>query len=208
MKKSAFENATFLKSAYSLKECPVFETVHGQEHFEIAMVGRSNVGKSSLINHLLSNSKLAKVSSTPGKTQGINFFLIDDENYLVDLPGYGYAKVAKTLKEKWSQILDDYFQKRSSLSLILFLLDIRRDPSPDDAAFFSWAKFHQKPIVVVFTKCDKVKKSELAPLTKQMVDKLIALGASSPLSYVYTSIHDKQSRKVLIDKINQILEIT
>ena len=208
MKKLAFQTATFMRSVYTVADCPTFEPIRGQRHFEIAAVGRSNVGKSSLINHLLGMTKLARVSSTPGKTQGINFFLIDDENYLVDLPGYGYAKVAKTLKEKWSISLEEYFKKRKSLSLILLLLDIRRDPSGDDAAFFTWAKYHQKPVLIVFTKCDKVKSSELALRTKQILDKLLALGASSPISHVHVSIQDKQSRKVLIDKINYILENT
>lgn len=205
MKKINFQTASFLRSVYSVGDCPTLTLPRGQTPVEIAVVGRSNVGKSSLINHLLKKNKLARTSATPGKTQAINFFLIDEETFLVDLPGYGFAKVAKTLKEQWSQFLEEYFKERSSLSLILLLLDIRRDPSSEDAAFFAWAQYHSKPILIVFTKCDKVSTSELKIRSRKIQDALTSLGASFEMPYVHTSIHDAQSRIILIDTINNIL---
>ena len=121
---------------------------------EIALAGRSNVGKSTLINLLSNQKNLAKISSTPGKTQCLQFFNYDEELILVDLPGYGYAKVSQSVRAEWSQAIDCYLNDRPSLKLVLLLLDIRRSPSNDDLALSSWAQTHGTPLLPIFTKTD------------------------------------------------------
>src|SRR3990167_7295283 len=123
MKPVPFSKAQFIASAFAEEQCPRLLDPSGNPMPEIALVGRSNVGKSSLINHLLRSPKLAKTSSIPGKTQSINFFSVDDRLALVDLPGYGYAKISKTIVQKWSSLIDSYLQKRSTLKALLFLID-------------------------------------------------------------------------------------
>src|ERR1051326_1001922 len=126
MKKIPFSRGQFAAAAFGEKSFPKMLSLQGSPLPEIVIVGRSNVGKSSLINHLL-NAKLAKTSSTPGKTQSINFYSIDGQAALVDLPGYGYAKVSKPIKEEWAGFIDHYLQNRKELKLILFLIDSRRE---------------------------------------------------------------------------------
>ncbi len=123
---------------------------------EIALVGRSNVGKSSLINKLVNRRNLAKSSSTPGKTRTINYYLINDQWYMVDLPGYGFAKVSKTEKEKWSRMIEIYLQSRSQLGGIIQLLDIRHTPNENDKLMKNWLQNSGIPILVVATKADKI----------------------------------------------------
>ncbi len=123
---------------------------------EIALVGRSNVGKSSLINKLVNRRNLAKSSSTPGKTRTINYYLINDQWYMVDLPGYGFAKVSKTEKEKWSRMIEIYLQGRSQLGGIIQLLDIRHTPNENDKLMKNWLQNSGIPILVVATKADKI----------------------------------------------------
>lgn len=199
MKKLKFAHAEYIQSALAPDSWPDLKNLHGNTLAEIAIVGRSNVGKSSLLNHLFNNNKLAKVSSTPGKTNTLNFFNIDDEIVLVDLPGYGYAKVAKNIKNTWAGHLDLYFQSRKELSLVLLLLDIRRTPSPDDLAFFEWSAHAQKPLLVIFTKCDKVTAEE-----KKKNSTLIL--QSKPLPHCFYSIKDPHARKELITTLNQVLD--
>lgn len=123
---------------------------------EIALVGRSNVGKSSLINKIANRKKLAKSSSTPGKTRTINYYYINDKFYLVDLPGYGYAKVSKTEKQKWGKMIEDYLSSREPLQGVIQLVDIRHAPSRDDIIMKEWLEHYQIPILIIATKADKV----------------------------------------------------
>lgn len=127
---------------------------------EIALVGRSNVGKSSLVNLLTNNSKLAKVSKTPGKTRLVNYFLINGEFYLVDLPGYGYAGVSKDEKSGWEEMMTAYFRDSACLKVIFILMDIRRDPSVEDMAMIALSEYYSIPYVILATKADKVAKSK------------------------------------------------
>jgi GTP-binding protein len=144
---------TFLKSVYKLGDLPK------TGKFEIAFSGRSNVGKSSLINTILKRKGIAKTSSTPGRTQALNFIEINKAYYFVDLPGYGYAKVPVAVKNKWRHLIEGYLNNRPALRLIILIIDSRRDPRDDEAQFAEWLTLHGIEFMVVLTKIDKLKKS-------------------------------------------------
>lgn len=127
---------------------------------EIALVGRSNVGKSSTVNTLLNRRNFARTSQTPGKTRTINFYLINEEFFFVDLPGYGYAKVAKSEKEKWGAIMERYLADRGELCAIFLLVDIRHEPTSDDVMMYQWIKHFGYNCVVIATKADKIAKGK------------------------------------------------
>lgn len=143
------KTAEFVKSSSKVEECPEGKLP------EYAFIGRSNVGKSSLINLLTNHSKLAKVSSKPGKTQLINHFLIDKTWYLVDLPGYGWAKVSKSQKESWKKMIEDYFGKRENLACVFVLIDSRHEPQNIDLEFVNSLGEAGLPLALIFTKVDK-----------------------------------------------------
>jgi GTP-binding protein len=126
---------------------------------EIALAGRSNVGKSSLINRMIGRKNLARTSSQPGKTQTLNYYLINQDLYFVDLPGYGYAKVSKTKREQWGKFIENYILNRETLKLILLLVDLRHPPSKDDQAMYEWLVHSEVPVFVIATKADKIPKS-------------------------------------------------
>lgn len=149
------KEATFVKSVTNYKDCPM------PDKHEIAFIGRSNVGKSSLINMLCNNSKLAHTSSTPGKTQTINHFLINKSWYLVDLPGYGYAKVNKKMRNTFETFISSYILNRSNLDCLFILIDSRHEPRQIDLDFIRWCGEKEIPFAIVFTKCDKLKTNEL-----------------------------------------------
>ena len=123
---------------------------------QVALVGRSNVGKSSMINTLLNRKNFARVSQTPGKTRTINFFMINKEFYLVDLPGYGYAKLSKQEKASWGKIMEEYFGNSENLLHIFLLVDIRHEPKPDDKTMMEYIRYHNIPVSVIATKADKL----------------------------------------------------
>lgn len=123
---------------------------------EIALAGRSNVGKSSLINKLIQRKNLARTSSQPGKTQQLNYYRVNDMVYFVDFPGYGYAKVSKSQREAWGQMIERYLREREPLKLVLLIVDIRHPPSKDDVLMYEWLKHFQIPMCVVATKSDKI----------------------------------------------------
>lgn len=127
---------------------------------EIALAGRSNVGKSSLINTLLNRKNLARTSSAPGKTQTLNFYLVNDEFYLVDVPGYGYAKVSKSQRESFGVMIQDYLETRANLKALILLIDSRHEPTKDDIAMYEYAQYLKLPILVILTKIDKLKKNQ------------------------------------------------
>lgn len=141
--------ADFLTSSSRYTQCPE------PKKPEIAFIGRSNVGKSSLINMLTGRKKLAKVSSKPGKTQLINHFVIDERWFLVDLPGYGWAKVSKTDREKWGEMIHDYLKNRTNLLTLFVLIDTRLPPQPIDVEFINWLGEEGIPFALIFTKADK-----------------------------------------------------
>ncbi|AKD03443.1 ribosome biogenesis GTP-binding protein YihA/YsxC [Pontibacter korlensis] len=143
------KEAKFLMSNTKVEACPA------PNRPEYAFIGRSNVGKSSLINMLTEQKKLAKTSAQPGKTQLINHFLINDEWYLVDLPGYGYAKVSKSSRDEWRRMINFYLQKRENLTCVFVLIDSRHDPMKQDLDFINYLGTMGVPFVLVFTKLDK-----------------------------------------------------
>ncbi len=151
MRKISLSKIRFVQSALTEDSMPKWRLP------EVALCGKSNVGKSSLINHFFNRKGLAKVSATPGKTQTLNFFEIEDELAFVDLPGYGFARVPKHLKDAWSKNLNDYLETRKNLRLLLVLIDSRRTPAEEDLALIHWAQHHGKSLVVIYTKCDQVK---------------------------------------------------
>ncbi len=148
-------SAEFVKSSAHVKDCP------GAPFPEYAFLGRSNVGKSSLINMITGRSKLAKTSSSPGKTQLINHFLINESWYLTDLPGYGFAKVPLPIKAKWEKMIKNYMIRRENLMCSFILLDSRHGPMKNDMDFLEWVGSNALPVCLVFTKADKLSRSQL-----------------------------------------------
>lgn len=149
------ESAEFVKSAFERRHW----TTDGRP--EIAFLGRSNVGKSSLINSLLLRKGMARTSNTPGRTQSINFFLVNESFYFTDLPGYGYARVSKTMRADWGRMAEEYLGERRELALCIQLIDSRHKPTPLDIQLNEWLVFNDKPHLIVATKADKISKNEL-----------------------------------------------
>jgi GTP-binding protein len=160
------KDCNFIISAVSPDQYP-------ESHLpEIAFVGRSNVGKSSLINSLLKRKKLVKVSSNPGKTRTINFFTVNNEIMLVDLPGYGYAAVSKEEKIRWADMIETYLIKRKNLKSVVLLVDIRHKPTSDDEIMFDFIKHYNKSVIVIATKLDKISKNIIQKNTILIKDTL------------------------------------
>jgi len=159
-------SAEFIKSA--------FEEAHWVTDGlpEIAFLGRSNVGKSSLINSLLQRKGLARTSNTPGRTQSINFFLINEKLYFADLPGYGYAKVSKAMRADWGKMAEEYLANRQELMLFIQLVDSRHKPSELDLNLHEWLKFHNKKSIVVATKSDKLSTNKLNKSMREIEESL------------------------------------
>ncbi len=197
VKKILFRSAEFLGSMLDPNE--FIRDQQGDFLAEIAFVGRSNVGKSSLINHLLKSKGLAHASSKPGKTIILNFYKVDEALVLVDFPGYGYAARSQTDQLAWSQSIDKYFTQRKTLKLILLLVDSRRDLTQEDVEIIKWALHHQKPLLLIFTKSDTLSTKE-----KQQVTKKIA-SFHPTVSSMYYTIKESLSRDLLISKINQVV---
>lgn len=193
--KLTWNNTRFVKSAVLPNEYPKLSPHMNQ----VAICGRSNVGKSSLINDLCQRQGLAKTSKTPGKTQLINFFELDERLMLVDLPGYGYAKVPDKIKNEWGKVVSTFLEKAPQLELILFLLDIRRDPNSEDLEFLHWLYHYQKPFLLVLTKTDKVTKPELEIRSKEIIKLLPYEG----FEYVAHSSKTHQGTFDLRQKIEQ-----
>jgi GTP-binding protein len=193
--------ARFIKTAILPKDYPVIRNVKGQILPEIAVAGRSNVGKSSLLNHLFHTKHLVKTSSMPGKTQALNFFAFEERWAFADLPGYGYAQVPQAVRKQWGPMVQAYLDKREPLQLVLFLMDIRRIPNQDDLQFLDWIVHSQKGMILVLTKVDKVNRNERKLNTAKILD---ALGASN-IHYVYYSTTKNQGRRELLAMIADAL---
>lgn len=186
------KTSEFITSAVKKSQYPIDGRV------EIAFVGRSNVGKSSIINALTNRKKLAKVSQTPGKTRLINFFLINDDFYLVDLPGYGYAKVSKKEQENWGKTIETYLNGRDELKRVVLLVDSRHKPTADDILMFDWIKHYGYEAIVVATKSDKLSNNEI-PKSKKLIKETLNLTDDDEF-YFFSSLN-KKGRDELIDKL-------
>jgi GTP-binding protein len=150
----SFTDVRFLTSVFSVKQLPA------PEYPEIAFAGRSNVGKSSLINRLVKRRNLVKTSARPGKTQSLNFFLVDKSLYLVDLPGYGYAKVPKKMKESWQRLITGYLESRETLKCVIVIVDLRHSVKVADLQLVDWLRNNGIPFLPVYTKMDKLSANE------------------------------------------------
>ena len=189
------KNARFLKSMKKKGDYP--ETCLP----EIAICGKSNVGKSSLINYLTNNFKLAKVSSTPGKTRLVNFFVINEAFMLVDLPGYGFAKVSHSEKDSWSEMVEGYLKTSQQLKALLILLDIRHKPTADDKLMFEWAALFGLSVIIVATKADKIAKTKRPAALKALAQ------AVGDIEYpvVAVSSQTRIGAEALLDEIEKAI---
>ncbi len=172
--KETFFHPTFIKTATRSEEYPIIRDLHGNLLPEIAVVGRSNVGKSTLINHLFQHKGIARTSSQPGKTQALNFFKVGNALSFVDLPGYGYAAVPSSVRRSWGPMVQEYLKTRETLKLILFLLDIRRDPKEEELQLLHWISAAEKAMILVLTKVDKLNQSERIKRTQAVLEALPA----------------------------------
>ncbi|NMF05493.1 ribosome biogenesis GTP-binding protein YihA/YsxC [Clostridium beijerinckii] len=186
------KKSDFITSAVKKNQYPIDNRV------EVAFVGRSNVGKSSLINSLTNRKKLAKVSQTPGKTRLVNFFLINDDFYLVDLPGYGYAKVSKAEKDSWGKTVEMYLTGREQLKRVVLLVDSRHKPTGDDIMMHEWIKHFGYDVIVVATKSDKLTRNELKK-NEKVIKETLKLNPDDKL-YFFSSLN-KDGKDELIDDL-------
>jgi len=189
-------NARFEKGAVKPEQYP------DNDIPEITFVGRSNVGKSSLINALLNRKNLARVASKPGKTREINFYNVDDAVYFVDLPGYGYAKVSKDVKNEWADSIETYLNRSRKLKLVIMVVDIRHSPTEDDKLMASWLVSSELPYIVVATKADKIPKTKLKERLLDISNSL-NLGDDTPL--IAFSSETKVGREEIMNLITSVL---
>lgn len=191
------KSAEFVMSNSEVAKCPKNRLP------EYAFIGRSNVGKSSLINMLVQRKSLAKTSGRPGKTQLINHFIINKNWYLVDLPGYGYARVSKKAKKTFQKFITNYFEKRKQLVLAFVLVDCRHEPQPIDLDFMQYLGEHQIAFSIVFTKADKLKPAALSRNIEAYTQRMLQDWEEMP-HYFITSSSNTEGREDLLDYINRI----
>lgn len=185
----------FIQSAHKLVQLP------DEELPEVAFAGRSNVGKSSLINTLIGRKSLVKVSARPGKTQGLNFFRVNDQFFLVDLPGYGYAKVPRAMQDHWEGLISSYLQNRKSLRGVVVILDIRHEPKKLDTQLLHWLRSNSIKVLPVYTKIDKLSGSHLGNHAR-----LLDAGHTiAPAERVLFSAKTGQGRPELLEKLSALL---
>lgn len=179
--------------------CGVTSVLPKNDKVEIAFAGKSNVGKSSLINALMNRKALARTSAQPGKTQTINFYNVNDAVYLVDLPGYGYAKVSQAEKEKWGKLIERYLHGSKQLRAVFLLIDIRHEPSANDRQMYDWILHNGYEPIIIATKLDKIKRSQVAKQVKLVKEGLQVLPGTVVIPF---SAETKQGR----DEIWEVME--
>lgn len=191
------KSAEFIKSAVKPAHYPPPELA------EIAFVGRSNVGKSSLINTLVNRKRLVKTSSTPGRTQLINFFKINDAFMFVDLPGYGYAKVPTHIRKQWAPMIETYLSQRKTLMGVVLLIDIRRTPGEDETSLMDWFARFNLPVLLVLTKADKLSKNKQNGQRKKIADAL----ALDPKQMIVFSAKSRQGKSEVWSALKVLLNL-
>jgi len=191
-------SAEFLKSVYPKNEYPP------GNYPEVAFAGRSNVGKSSLINTLVNRKGLARTSSSPGKTQSINFYLVNQAVCLVDLPGYGYAKIPHQVRRQWSPLIEQYCQNRKTLCGVVIIIDARIGPTPLDLSLIAWLKTLAMPAIITMTKIDKLSKNKIFKVLQQTSEALSIM----PEALVPFSAHTGEGKRQLWQKIVHLLDIS
>lgn len=188
-----------IKSVNLETVCGITSTLPKNDKIEVAFAGKSNVGKSSLINALLNRKSLARVSATPGKTQTINFYNINEEMYLVDLPGYGYAKVSEQEKIQWGKLIERYLNKSEQLKAVFLLVDIRHAPSANDTMMYEWIVSQGYHPIIIATKLDKIKRSQVAKNVKILKEGLNLVPGTKIIPF---SSETKQGR----DEVWELIE--
>ena len=183
--------------------CGITSTLPDNVFPEIAFAGKSNVGKSSLINALMNRKSLARTSSQPGKTQTINFYNVNDAIYFVDLPGYGYAKANEEVKAKWGKMIENYLHKSKQLRRVFLLIDIRHDPSANDKLMYEWILKQGFEPIVIATKADKINISQLAKQVKAVKEGLKVVPGTMVIPFSATS---KQGRDEIYEIIDSLIE--
>ena len=197
------DNLMVIKEVSLEKVCGVTSKLPENDKIEVAFAGKSNVGKSSLINALMNRKALARTSSQPGKTQTINFYNINDAMYLVDLPGYGYAKVSQSEKEKWGKLIERYLQGSQMLKAVFLLIDIRHEPSANDKMMYDWIVSNGYEPIIIATKLDKIKRSQVQ---KQIKILRMGLGMSKEGVLIPFSAETKQGRDEIWELIDTLQE--
>ncbi|MBS6644720.1 MAG: ribosome biogenesis GTP-binding protein YihA/YsxC [Clostridiaceae bacterium] len=192
-----------IKNAELETVCGITSTLPENTCPEFAFAGKSNVGKSSLINALMNRKSLARTSSQPGKTQTINYYKINDAFYYVDLPGYGYAKVAVEVKAKWGKMIEDYLHKSKKLKAVFLLIDIRHEPSGNDKTMYDWILHHGYQPIIVATKLDKINRSQIQKHIKMLKN---GLGAGAEVKIFPFSATSKQGREEIWDFIENLTQ--
>lgn len=182
--------------------CGITSKLPENIHPEVAFAGKSNVGKSSLINGLMNRKSLARTSSQPGKTQTINYYNINDELYFVDLPGYGYASVSEQIRAKWGKMIEDYLHKSKQLKAVFLLIDIRHEPSGNDCLMYDWIKSRGYDPIIIATKLDKINRSQIQKQVKIIRTKL---GAGQDTVIIPFSAVTKQGRDDIYNIIDGLL---
>lgn len=188
-----------IKSAALETVCGITSTLPENQLMEIAFAGKSNVGKSSLINALMNRKSLARTSSQPGKTQTINFYNVNNEIYFVDLPGYGYAKVSEEIKAKWGKMIEKYLKKSKQLKAVFLLIDIRHEPSANDKQMYSWILANGFHPIIIATKADKISRNQLQKHVKMVKEGLKVEKGTVVIPF---SAQTKQGR----DEIYEVIE--
>ena len=188
-------DVSFIKSAFRESHYPP------PDRPEIAFAGRSNVGKSSLINVLVNRKSIARTSSRPGRTQSINFFQLGSQLSLVDLPGYGYARVPMKVKKSWQHMVETYLRRRSNLKGVVVILDIRRDPTPGDLDLLNWLKHYHLTAILVLTKADKVAHNQAHTRANMIERQFKEISSITPTVF---SAKTRKGRKEIWDKINRL----
>ena len=169
---------------------------------EFLLVGRSNVGKSSFINALLGRKKLARTSSHPGKTQTLNFYLVNDDFYLIDVPGYGYAETSKKTKAKFGKMIEEYLETRKELKRVFMIIDFRHKPTEDDVLMYNFLKYYNLPVTIVATKADKIGSSRKEKCKKQITDTLDLVMGDDLI--IFSSI-TKEGKNEILEKLEDLI---